>query len=215
MKLTLYSYFRSSAAYRVRIGLNLKGLEYHTIGVNLLQSEQRAADYLALNPHGLVPALQLPDGRLLAQSVAILEWLEDSFPEPALLPPDACERARVRAMCQSIACDIHPLNNLRVLNYLSAELGVADERKTAWYHHWLELGFSGLEQQIGNSAFCAGDAPGMADAFLVPQIANALRFRFDMGPFPGLMRINERCCSLDAFARAHPDAQPDNPSRPL
>jgi len=215
MSLSLYSYYRSSAAYRVRIGLNLKGLQYHTIAVNLLQSEHGAGEYLALNPQGLVPALQLPDGRILSQSAAILEWLEESFPAPALLPADAFERARVRAICQSIACDIHPLNNLRVLNYLATELGVEDSRKTAWYHHWLELGFRGLEQQAGNNAFCAGDTPGMADVFLVPQIFNALRFRFDMSPFPALMRIHERCCALDAFARAHPDAQPDNPSRPV
>lgn len=213
MSLTLYSYYRSSAAYRVRIALNLKGVSYTIVPVNLLAGEQREAEYLRINPQGLVPALALADGRILTQSGAILEWLESCHPQQPLLPADPYQCARVRSLCNTVACDVHPLNNLRVLGYLGREFGASEAQKTAWYHHWLAAGFASLEPQLAGGDFAHGDAPGMADAFLVPQIYNALRFRFDMAPFPRLMRVYGHCSALPAFARAHPDAQPDHPDR--
>lgn len=212
MKLKLYSYYRSSAAYRVRIALNLKGIAYQLAAVNLLGAEHRGDAYLALNPQGLVPALDLGDGRVITQSPAILEWLDSSYPEPPLLPDDPYRRARVRSLCSTIACDIHPLNNLRVLDYLESTLNVDKEERTVWYHHWIDTGFSSLELQVGDTDFCAGDQPGMADIYLVPQIFNALRFRVDMAPYPHLYNIYLRCQHLEAFARAHPDEQPDRPA---
>ncbi len=212
MTLKLYSYYRSSAAYRVRIALNLKGIAYRLAPVDLLGAEHRGETYLALNPQGLVPALDLGDGRVITQSPAILEWLESCYPQPPLLPDDPYHRARVRSLCSTIACDIHPLNNLRVLEYLESTLHVEKEACTVWYHHWIDAGFSSLGLQVGDTDFCAGDTPGMADVYLVPQVFNALRFRVDMAPYPRLYAIYRRCQHLEAFARAHPDEQPDRPT---
>lgn len=202
----LYDYFRSSAAYRVRIALNLKALDYESLPVNLIEGAQRSEDYLQLNPQGLVPALAPETGALLTQSIAILEWLEETHPEPALLPAEPADRARVRAMVQTIACDIHPLNNLRVLNYLTGTLAVSEEAKRAWYHHWIDLGFSALEQQVGDGDYCFGAAPTLADVCLLPQMYNARRFRQDLTAFPRLQRIALHLEQLPAFARASPEA---------
>ncbi|MBH8581363.1 maleylacetoacetate isomerase [Halomonas pacifica] len=210
---TLYGYFRSSAAYRVRIALNLKGLAYDQAPVNLVKGEQRGEEYLARNPQGLVPALVTDDGARLTQSLAICEYLDERYPEPALLPADAAGRARVRALAQAVACEIHPLNNLRVLKYLTGELGVDEATKMTWYRHWVSEGFAALETQLsreaGSGDFCHGDAPGLADLCLVPQVFNAERFACDLAPYPRIRRIVANCRALDAFARAAPEAQPD------
>jgi len=208
---TLYGYFRSSAAYRVRIALNLKGLAYAQAPVSLLRGEQRGADYLALNPQGLVPAL-LDKGVLLTQSLAICEYLDEAYPDtPRLLPDGAVARAQVRAVAQAIACDIHPLNNLRVLNYLKAELGRVNDARGAWYRHWVATGFAALEQQLATSAgqYCFGDTPTLADVCLLPQVFNAQRFAVDMDAYPLLARIAANLDALPAFADAHPSRQPD------
>ena len=210
----LYDYFRSSAAYRVRIALNLKGVtpDERTF-VHLRMGNQRAQDYLALNPQGLVPALALDDGRVLTQSLAIVEYLEETYPEPPLLPAEAAARARVRAIALQIACDIHPLNNLRVLNYLLGTLGVAKEQKDGWYRYWVDVGFEALEKMLSHDAdtgrFCHGERPTLADVCLVPQIANARRFNIDMSPYPTLARIESACNAIEAFAAAAPARQPD------
>ncbi|WP_142846445.1 maleylacetoacetate isomerase [Telmatospirillum sp. J64-1] len=210
----LYTYFRSSAAYRVRIALGLKGVGYDSLPVHLLRDggEQHRDAYLALNPQGLVPVLE-EDGRVLTQSLAIIEYLEETHPAPALLPSDPVERARVRALAQAVACDIHPLNNLRVLRYLVRTLGVSEEQKNAWYRHWIETGLPALESMLaGHPAtgrFCHGDTPGLADCVLVPQLFNARRFQIDLAPYPTLTRIDEACAALPAFQAAHPDNQPD------
>ena len=210
----LYDYFRSSAAYRVRIALNLKGVtpDERTF-VHLRMGNQRAQDYLALNPQGLVPALALDDGRVLTQSLAIVEYLEETYPEPPLLPAEAAARARVRAIALQIACDIHPLNNLRVLNYLLGTLGVAKEQKDGWYRYWVDVGFEALEKMLAHDAdtgrFCHGERPTLADVCLVPQIANARRFNIDMSPYPTLARIESACNAIEAFAAAAPARQPD------
>lgn len=207
----LHGYYRSSAAFRVRIALNLKGIAWELAPVNLLAGEQRSAGYLARNPQGLVPALELPDGSVLTQSPAIIEWLEEYRPEPPLLPREPLERARIRAICDAVACDIHPLNNLRVLRYLEHTLGEGKDARDAWYRHWVREGFAALEQQVGNGNFCGGESPGMAEAFLVPQVYNALRFEVDMREFPRIESLYARCLALGPFADAHPDAQPDRP----
>jgi maleylacetoacetate isomerase len=210
----LYDYFRSSAAYRVRIALNVKGVapDERTY-VHLRMGSQRAQDYLALNPQGLVPALELDDGSVLAQSLAIIEYLDETRPEPPLLPPDPVARARVRAIALSIACEIHPLNNLRVLNYLIGTLGVSREQKDGWYRYWIDVGFEALEKTLardaGTGRFCHGDAPTLADVCLVPQMANARRFDIDLSPYPTLIRIESACNALPAFAQAAPARQPD------
>ncbi|MGD8976371.1 MAG: maleylacetoacetate isomerase [Gammaproteobacteria bacterium] len=210
----LYSYWRSSAAYRVRAALNLKQIDYRIEPVHLVRGggEHRQTEYLALNPQGLVPLLQDGDRRI-SQSLAIIEYLEETRPEPALLPADAGGRARVRSLAQIIACDVHPLQNLRVLKYLSEELGVSDEQRIAWHLHWIRVGFEALEARLasdaGTGAFCHGDHPGLADVLLIPQIYNALRFDLDMAPYPTLGRINAACLALDAFRHAAPEAQPD------
>ena len=210
----LYSYFRSSAAYRVRIALNLKGLAYETVPVHLLKDggQQLSDSYRSLNPTALVPTLV--DGDLaVGQSMAILEYLEETHPAPALLPADAKGRARVRAIAQTIACDIHPLNNLRVLKYLKHEMGVGEEAKNEWYRHWIALGLASLEAMLVRSAltgrFCCGDEPGMADACLVPQLFNARRMECDVSAFPTVLRIDAACAELDAFRKAAPSSQPD------
>lgn len=211
----LYSYFRSSAAYRVRIALNLKGLTYETVPVHLLKDggQQHAPDYLALNPTALVPTLV--DGDItLGQSMAILEYLEDVNPQPALLPADAGGRARVRAIANTIACDIHPLNNLRVLRYLKHELDVDDAARDAWYVHWVQWGLAAIEAMLANSPdtgkFCHGDIPSLADVLLVPQVFNARRFDCDLTAMPNVVRIDALCNTLDAFVQAAPQNQSDS-----
>jgi maleylacetoacetate isomerase len=210
----LYDYFRSSAAYRVRIALNLKGVvpDERTY-VHLRKGSQRAQDYLALNPQGLVPALALDDGHVLTQSLAIIEYLDETHPEPPLLPADPVARARVRALALSIACDIHPLDNLRVLNYLIGTMGVSREQKDDWYRYWIDVGLAALEKVLARDAatarYCHGGAPTLADICLVPQMANARRFEIDLSPYPTLMRIESACNALPAFADAAPARQPD------
>jgi maleylacetoacetate isomerase/maleylpyruvate isomerase len=207
----LYSYFRSSASYRVRIALNLKGLDHETVAVHLLRGEQRAPGYLARNPAGLVPAL-VDEGQVLTQSLAIIEYLEEAHPEPALLPGSALDRARIRAIAQTIACEIHPLNNLSVLRYLKHTLGVDEDAKNAWYRHWVEQGLATVENLLADprtGAFCHGAAPTLADCCLVPQIFNAQRFACSLDHVPTVMRIFERCMTLEPFQRAAPGAQPD------
>lgn len=210
----LYTYFRSSAAYRVRIALELKGLAWEAVPVHLVRGggEQRQPGYLALNPAGLVPALD-DDGRILTQSLAIIEYLDETRPAPPLLPADAAGRARVRAIAQAIACDIHPINNLRVLQYLKREFGIGDAQRDAWYRHWVGVGLAAVEAMLAGDArtgaFCHGDAPGLADCCLVPQVFNARRFACDLSAMPTVVRIAERCEALEAFRRAAPENQPD------
>ncbi|TFH87615.1 maleylacetoacetate isomerase [Billgrantia azerbaijanica] len=210
---TLYGYFRSSAAFRVRIVLNLKGLAYDQAPVNLVKGEQRSAAYLTRNPQGLVPLLVTDDGHRLSQSLAICEYLDETHPEPALLPTDAAGRARVRALAQLIACEIHPLNNLRVLKYLVHELEVGEAAKLAWYRHWIHQGFDALEslltREAGTGRFCHGDHPTLADVCLVPQVFNAKRFECDLSAYPTLRRIAAHCDTLEAFREAAPGVQPD------
>ncbi|MVW80310.1 maleylacetoacetate isomerase [Bordetella sp. 02P26C-1] len=210
----LYSYFRSSAAYRVRIALNLKGLPYEYLGVHLLKSggEQFSEAYRSVNPTALVPTLV--DGDVsIGQSLAIVEYLDETHPDPALLPADAAGRARVRAIAQTIACDTHPLNNLRVLKYLKRELNIDDESRDAWYRHWVALGLGAVETMLANSAatgeFCHGDAPGLADICLVPQVFNARRLNCDLSAMPNVLRIDAVCRALPAFDLAAPEKQPD------
>jgi len=210
----LYSYFRSSASYRVRIALNLKGLTYDTVPVHLLRNggEQLSPEYRQLNPDALVPALA-DDTAVLTQSLAIIEYLEETHPEPTLLPQGAVDRAYVRGIALSIACDIHPLNNLRVLRYLVRNLNVSEEDKNAWYRHWCEQGLAAIETTLARDKrvgrFCYGDTPTLADCCLVPQIANAQRLNCDLSGMPIIMRINEACLALDAFVKAAPGNQPD------
>ena len=210
----LYDYFRSSAAYRVRIALNFKGLAPDDRAfVHLRMGNQRAQDYLARNPQGLVPALEVDDDRVLTQSLAIIEYLNEIRPLPALLPDTPEARARVRAIALSIACEIHPLNNLRVLNYLTGTLGITDEQKNGWYRYWIDVGFEALERQLARDretgAYCHGGTPTVADICLVPQLANARRFKIDLTPYPTLVRIEAACNKLPAFALAAPAKQPD------
>ncbi|UTV30377.1 maleylacetoacetate isomerase [Photobacterium atrarenae] len=204
----LFDYFRSSASYRVRIALNLKGLDYTLSPVSLLANEQTDASYTAINPSALVPGLRTEQG-MLGQSVAILEYLEERYPEPPILPRGTWEKAKCRELALTVACDIHPLNNLRVLNYLSRQLGVEQAEKTVWYHHWLKLGFQTLESLLASQEqpFCCGNQPTMADICLIPQLYNARRFELDLAPYPTLIKIEQQCQQLEAFRRAHPDAQ--------
>jgi maleylacetoacetate isomerase len=210
----MYTYFRSSAAYRVRIGLNLKGLAYEAVPVHLIKDggQQLSAEYRAVNPSALVPALQ-DDGATITQSLAILEYLDEVYPAAPLLPSTPAARARVRSLALQIACDIHPLNNLRVLKYLVKEAAVSEETKNAWYVHWVQQGFAALELQLAGSPdtgrFCHGDTPTLAGGLLVPPVFNAVRFNIDMGPYPTIARIVAACDALPAFAAAHPSQQPD------
>jgi maleylacetoacetate isomerase len=208
----LYTFYRSSAAFRVRIALNLKGLTYDSIPKVFAKNEHRAPEYLELNPQGLIPALET-DGAVLSQSLAIAEYLDESYPEPPLLPRDAIGRAQVRSMALAIACDIHPLNNLRVLNYLKQALQHDENTVNTWYRHWIGQGFAGLERQaLDHSAhrrYVYGDAVSLGDICLVPQIFNARRFCVDLSPFPTLVAISTHLESLPAFAAARPEAQPD------
>lgn len=210
MTLTLHSAWRASAPYRVRIGLNLKGLAYDYVAVDLLKGEQRDSDYKAMNPQGLTPTLIADDGQVLTQSLAILEWLEETHPEPALLPKAAGGRAIVRAMAAIVACDIHPLNNLRILQQL-AKLGIDDGDRNEWARRWIGDGFAALEPMVAKhgAGFAFGDAPTLADACLVPQVYNARRFDFDFSPFPAISQAAKRAADHPAFAAAHPDRQPD------
>jgi maleylacetoacetate isomerase len=204
----LYDYYRSSAAYRVRIALNLKGLDYESRAVNLLQGEQKEGDYRARNPQGLVPALEI-DGKLLTQSVAIIDYLDASIPEPRFVPDDAGDRAHVLAMALVVACDIHPVNNLRVLKYLSGALSVEQNQRDEWYRHWIVEGLTALETLARPSAgaFLFGDRPTLADICLVPQLYNARRFEVALEDYPTLVRADTSASALGAFAKAHPDRQ--------
>ncbi len=208
----LYGFFRSSAAFRVRIALNLKGLPYETAAIHLRRNDQAKPEYLGVNPQGLVPALQA-GGRTLIQSLAIIEYLDETHPDPPLLPPTAAERARVRALADIVACDIHPINNLRVLRYLTHSFARNEADVAAWYNHWIAAGFQALEALLAGDpqtgSFCHGDRPGLADVALVPQVVNAGRYRLDMAPYPTIARIFERCMTLDPFRAALPDNQPD------
>ncbi len=207
----LYTYFRSSAAYRVRIALNLKGLAYEPVFVHLRHGEQQSESYRAVNPQGLVPALETDEG-VLAQSLAIIEYLEETHPSPPLLPAAPFARAQVRRMAQIIACDIHPLNNLAVLKTLKRDFGADEQAVGRWYAHWIRRGFAALEELVaryGSAERCFGEAVTVADVCLVPQMANARRFAVDLAPFPRLVAIDTALRSLPAFAAAAPAAQPD------
>ena len=208
----LYGYWRSSAAYRVRIALAHKQLDFDSVPVHLVKDggQQHQAEYKALNPAELVPTLQ--DGDLTVnQSLAMLEYLEEQYPQPALLPEAAKDKAQVRAMALDIACDIHPLNNLRVLQYLTGPLQLTEQQKTAWIHHWLNTGFAALEQRLATTAggYCFGDQLSLADVCLVPQVYNAIRFQLDMTPYPLIQSIYQRCNQLPAFQTAAPEQQDD------
>lgn len=213
--LKLYSYYRSSAAYRVRIVLNLKQLKYETIPVHLVKNggEQYAPDYLALNPSASVPTLE-HDGKILTQSNAICEYINELHPEPPLLPANMIERAWVRSVCNLVACDIHPLNNLRVLQHLTKTLGISETQKKEWYRHWIAQGFNGLEKLLSQRAgkYSCGDTVTLADAFAIPQIFNAHRFDCSMDDYPILQRIFNNAMQLSAFQQAAPGVQPDAPS---
>ncbi len=210
----LYGYFRSSASYRVRIALNLKGLSYQHEGVHLLKNggEQLSSAYRQINPDALVPAFE-DQGHVLTQSLAILEYLDEAYPQTPLLPTAALDRAYVRSLALAIACEIHPVNNLRVLKYLSNELKLSDEQKNTWYRHWVEQGLATLEQRLANNPqtgrFCFGDTPGLADCCLVPQIFNAQRFNCQLNEMPTIMRIYQNCMELPEFVAASPAQQPD------
>lgn len=213
-KLTLYGYFRSSAAYRVRIALNLKGLSYDQRFVHLVKGggEQHSAGYRAINPQALVPSLMTGD-TILTQSAAICEYLEETHPTPPLLPADPVARAYIRSIMQAIACDIHPLNNTRVLSYLTKTAGLSEAQKTAWYRHWVEEGLAAIDIMVATCGdagqCCYGDTPTFADAFLIPQLFNARRFDILLDPYPRLTAIESHCLRLDAFVTAHPYLQPD------
>lgn len=207
----LYGYFRSSAAFRVRIALNLKGLAYEPRFVHLARGEHRQAEYGALNPQGLVPALE-DGGKLLTQSLAIIEYLEEKHPSPPLLPKDLLGRARVRSLALLVACEIHPLNNLRALQYLVNELGHSEQDRDRWYQHWIHDGMAKLEGDLAGNRrgrFCHGNTPTMADCCLVPQVFNAQRYKCDLSHAPTVMEIFDECMKLDAFQRAQPSRQPD------
>lgn len=215
-ELYLHSYWRSSAAYRVRIGLNLKGLRYDIVPVHLVRDggDQHKPGYIETNPQKLVPVLQ-HGKRLLRQSLAILEYLDEIWPDPSLLPATARERQRVRALAQVIACDVHPLNNLRVVQYLEHEWNVPQPERDAWIRHWIDEGFAAFEAMLQNHPatghFCEGHAPTLADCCLIPQVYNARRFGVDLSPYPTILRIEEACLALPAFDAARPERQPDAP----
>ena len=210
--LQLFGYWRSSASFRVRLVLQLKGLDYEQHPVNLRQGEQKEKAYRRVNPQGLVPFL-VDDDVHLGQSVAIMEYLDETYPAHPLMPSAPLERARVRQIVNMIACDIHPLNNLRVLKYLSGTLQVSDEVKNAWYQHWVQAGFSAIETMLANSPdtgkSCYGDTPTLADCCLIPQVYNAERFNVDMAAYPTIARITAHCRSLPAFQQAAPEQQAD------
>ncbi len=208
----LYGYFRSSASYRVRIALNMKALAYEQVSIHLAKGRQYDAQFAAINPQNLVPVLE-HEGRMLFQSLPILQFLDEVYPSPALLPKDSYERNRVRSLGLIIAAEIHPLNNVRVLNYLTGTLGVSGEQKQSWYQHWVLTGFTALEKRLATETqtgrFCHGDQPGFADVCLVPQVANANRYKIDLTAFPTIRRINDECLKLEPFRKAMPENQPD------
>ena len=207
----LYNYFRSSASFRVRIALALKGLPYDYVPVHLAKGEHRQTAYASIVPDALVPMIEI-DGVRLSQSMAIIEYLDETYPAPALLPPDPLGRARVRALSHSIACEIHPLNNMRVLKYLTRELKVDEEVKNRWYRHWVRDGLESFERQLGtlsSSTYCHGETPTMADCLLVPQIFNGKRFNVDFSGLTRTMAVFDACMKLDAFQKAQPSACPD------
>ncbi len=210
--LKLYGYFRSSASYRVRIALNMKGLDYEQVSIHLAKGRQYAPEFSDISPQNLVPVLE-HDGQRLYQSPAIIQYLDEKFPEPAFLPKDPLGRNRARSLALISACEIHPLNNTRVLAYLTDTLQVTDEQKSAWYRHWVTVGFTALEKRLATEPetgrFCHGDVPGFADIMLVPQVANANRFKVDLDPFPTIRRINDACLKLEPFKKAMPQNQPD------
>ena len=214
--LNLYTYFRSSAAYRVRIALNLKNLDYKPHFVHLLQQggQQHHDAYLELNPQGLIPALVTDNGDTLTQSLAIIEYLDETYPEPPLLPTSLSARALVRSLALTVCCDIHPLNNLRVHSYLKQVLKTNDGERQAWYQHWIHEGLTALEKRLNaqghGSLFCYGDTPTIADLCLIPQLYNAQRFDCDLSAYPTLRKINTHCMELRAFTKAAPENQPDH-----
>ncbi len=207
----LYTYFRSSAAFRVRIALNLKGLAYEPVFVHLAKGEHRRPEYASVNPQALVPTLVLDDGTRLNQSLAIIEYLDDAVPQKPLVPKDRLARARVRSLSYLVASEIHPLNNLRTLQHLKRALGQSEEQIATWYRHWIADGLAKLEAELADNKgkFCHGDAPTMADCCLVPQIFNARRYDSDLAPYPATMRVFDACMKLEAFDRAQPAKQPD------
>ena len=205
----LYTYFRSSAAFRVRIALNLKGLSYEPVFVHLAKGEHRQPAYVKVNPQALVPTLELDDGTRLNQSLAIIEYLDEKHAHTPLVPKDPLARARVRSLSYLIASEIHPVNNLRVLQHLKRSLGQSEDQVNAWYRHWIADGLAKLEAELGTGRFCHGDAPSLADCCLVPQIFNAKRYNCDLAPFPKTMRVFDACMKLEAFDRAQPSKQPD------
>lgn len=206
----LFTYYRSTSSYRVRIALALKGLDYQALPVNLLKGEQRGADYLALNPQGRVPALRLESGELLVQSPAIIEYLEEAFPETPLLPRAPEARARVRGVAAIIGCDVHPLHNVSVLNQLR-QLGHDEAQVNQWIGHWISQGLAAVEQLIGGDGFCFGATPGVADVYLIPQLYAAERFNIDLGGYPRIRRVAALAEQHPAFHQAHPARQPDTP----
>lgn len=213
MRPVLHNYFRSSTSYRVRIALALKGIDYDYVAHHLRHGENRKPEYLAINPQGLVPALVWEDGTVLSQSLAIMEFLDEVHPEPALLPADPLGRARVRMISQMIGCEIHPVNNLRILNALRSRYGADDAEIGDWFRHWVNETFQPLEKILEESSdtgrFCHGDSPGMADICLIAQVANNARFNVDMTAYPVISRIRDACLEISAFADAAPSSQPD------
>jgi len=207
----LHNYFRSSASWRVRIALALKGLDYDYLPVHLVKKEQSTPEFVAVSGTGLVPLLVTDDGQRLHQSLAIIEYLDETVPEPPLLPRDAVGRARVRALAQDIACEIHPLNNLRVLQYLTGPLGASEDAKAAWIRHWVEGGLEVVERQLAAqpAPFCHGETPGLADCALVPQVFNAQRFKCRLDHVPHVMRVHATCMAHTAFSSTQPSACPD------
>ncbi|MDN0075661.1 maleylacetoacetate isomerase [Crenobacter sp. SG2303] len=212
----LYNFFRSGTSHRLRIALNLKGLDYEYVAVDLRTEEHLGNAFKAINPQGLVPAL-VADEQVLIQSPAIIEWLEERYPEPALLPADADGRARVRALAALVGCDIHPVNNRRILEYLRHTIGCDEAVVTAWCQTWIAAGFAALEALLAadpsRAGFCFGQAPSLADVYLIPQVESARRFGVDLSPYPNILVIDRRCAELDAFRRAAPLAQPDAPAK--
>ena len=213
--MTLYGYFRSSTSYRTRIAMNLKQLDYDYVAVNLAKDEQLEAVFQSINPQGLVPVVQVND-LWLYQSPAILEWLEEVYPEHPLLPKDAAGRMQVRALSAMIGCDIHPLNNRRILQYLRNELSVDEDQVMAWCHRWMSEGFDALEKRLAQDKtrgkFCYGDSPTFADCYLIPQVSSAERFKVDLSAYPNIVAIDAHCRTLKAFADADPMVQPDAPN---
>lgn len=212
MSLTLHNFFRSSASVRVRAALHLKGVDYEHKSYVLRDQQHKQSEYLGLNPQGLVPALKLDDGAVLTQSLAIMEYLDDAYPQHLLVPIDPLDKAWVKGLAYNVACDLHPLNNLRVLQYLGKDLGHSEDQVTTWFRHWVKETFIGLEQQLASDSrrgtFCYGDQPGLADICLFAQVANNRRFDVDMSPYPTIAGIFDNCLELPAFVEALPENHP-------